>query len=375
MQLGDSMLRKFTVENFKSFRDTITLDFTAVKKFEFNERLIKNGIINKMLIYGKNASGKTNLGLAILDICCVLSDYKRAILPTRAYNDFINAEKIKDFATFIYEFQFNDDIVIYKYHKKSSDELLYEELIINDKVVVKYNFATKKRFIDLPEASTLKYESLENNDIPFSIVKYIANNTIFEKNHPINLLMDFVPRIIWGNTFRDDVSKGPTIGSAIISEHFLKNNSVSELEDYLNSNGIDCKLDFMESNNKKILAFNYNGNKINFFENASSGTNDLVWLYFWTSQFKSLRFIFIDEFDAFYHYELAYKIVQSLLTLDNIQIVITTHNTYLIDNNLMRPDCYYLIANNEIKNFPQSTLKEIREAHNLEKMYRNGEFE
>ena len=44
-------------------------------------------------------------------------------------------------------------------------------------------------------------------------------------------------------------------------------------------------------------------------------------------------------------------------------------------NNLLRPDCYFILENNIIKSFDNTTDKEIRQAHNLEKMYKGGEFE
>lgn len=46
----------------------------------------------------------------------------------------------------------------------------------------------------------------------------------------------------------------------------------------------------------------------------------------------------------------------------------------VMTNDLLRPDCYFLIENNAIKDLSVSTDKELREAHNLEKMYRAGKF-
>jgi hypothetical protein len=43
-------------------------------------------------------------------------------------------------------------------------------------------------------------------------------------------------------------------------------------------------------------------------------------------------------------------------------------------NELFRPDCYFFIGKNGIKSLSNSTVKELREAHNIEKMYRAGAF-
>jgi len=45
-----------------------------------------------------------------------------------------------------------------------------------------------------------------------------------------------------------------------------------------------------------------------------------------------------------------------------------------MQNKLTRPDCCYIMTPNKITNLCNSTSKEIREAHNLEKMYINGAF-
>ena len=41
---------------------------------------------------------------------------------------------------------------------------------------------------------------------------------------------------------------------------------------------------------------------------------------------------------------------------------------------LTRPDCCFIMTEGKIANLFDSTDKEIREAHNLEKMYINGVF-
>lgn len=62
------MLRKFSVENFKGFRDKITLDIGSPSNYSFNSEIIENGCVTKGIIYGINSCGKSNLGLAIFDI-------------------------------------------------------------------------------------------------------------------------------------------------------------------------------------------------------------------------------------------------------------------------------------------------------------------
>ena len=105
----------------------------------------------------------------------------------------------------------------------------------------------------------------------------------------------------------------------------------------------------------------------------------LAQYFAWKSiAFDKISFLFIDEFDAFLHFFLHFEsakfIVEELNKQKNFQSIVTTHNTYLMQNKLTRPDCCYLMTQNKIASLFNSTDKEIREAHNLEKMYVNGAF-
>lgn len=84
-------------------------------------------------------------------------------------------------------------------------------------------------------------------------------------------------------------------------------------------------------------------------------------------------FVFIDEFDAFYHFKLSFNVCKELLKL-NCQIFTSSHNTYLMTNELLRPDCNFLLDKNIIKPLYECTEKELRWGHNIEKLFRGGTF-
>ena len=56
-------------------------------------------------------------------------------------------------------------------------------------------------------------------------------------------------------------------------------------------------------------------------------------------------------------------------------VFLTSHNTLLLCNDLLRPDCNFLLDKGEIKALHDCTDKELREGHNIEKLYRGGTFE
>ena len=87
--------------------------------------------------------------------------------------------------------------------------------------------------------------------------------------------------------------------------------------------------------------------------------------------------MYLDEFDAFYHYEMAENLVKYFKQmLPKCQIILSTHNTNLMTNRVMRPDCLFVLSRSgKLTALCDATMRELREGHNLEKMYISGEFE
>lgn len=118
-------LKKFSVKNFKNFKNTFTIDFSDVKDYHYSTQCISQGLIKNAIIYGKNAVGKTNFGLAIADITYHLVD-KNGI--AKSIINYCNADADSDVVSFSYVFQREHDEITYKYSKKTAKELVLEEL-------------------------------------------------------------------------------------------------------------------------------------------------------------------------------------------------------------------------------------------------------
>ena len=65
--------------------------------------------------------------------------------------------------------------------------------------------------------------------------------------------------------------------------------------------------------------------------------------------------LFIDEIDCSFHFALSEQIVAKLKELPNTQVILTTHNTNLLSNELIRPDCAYVIDGSKIKSLKKAT--------------------
>ena len=61
--------------------------------------------------------------------------------------------------------------------------------------------------------------------------------------------------------------------------------------------------------------------------------------------------------------------------MSGFQKILTSHNTNLLSNRIMRPDCYFILTQDKLTSLANATERELREGHNLEKLYMSGEFD
>lgn len=368
------MIAKFEVKNFKNFNDWFSFDLTDTKQYTFSPEGVTNGIVSKALVYGHNGIGKSNLGFAMLDITLHLNDKKTG---NSNYQHYLPIGTDSKLAEFKYHFRFGEDQVCYEYGKSDWDTLVYESLTINNERVLKFDRRTDDTAsITLKGTETLKKEV---GDSKISLVTYIKNNSILDENHQNDLFEQFLKQVdgmlfirtLQSNNF---VGASPDYGS--VSEYVIAEKKVKHLQEFLNQAGIDCELDVIDNTGKPRVALVKNGKKVFFGDIASTGTISLCSFYFWWQQLvdnPDISFIFIDEFDAFYHHDLSRLVVESLSNL-SAQVILTTHNTSIISNDILRPDCYFLMGKDRIESLANRTAKELRSAHNIEKMYRAGAF-
>ncbi|MEQ1665477.1 MAG: AAA family ATPase [Bdellovibrionales bacterium] len=360
------MLKRFEVQNFKNFKDKFVFDLSETKNYEFNPESIQNGLVNKALIYGVNASGKSNLGLAIFDLTSHLKD---ATLMPEWYENYLNADSRAEVAQFKYVFQFDGVIVEYDYEKKAVDKITHESLKINGVDVIQYN-------IGAPLITKLKGTEALKTDLSeskiSSVIKYIAFNSALEQNETNAAFVKFF-NFVRGMAIAPETASN----TERFTKYILEKGHLTEFEGFLNEAGVVCKLITVEINGEKEIAFAFGNKTIRFWDVASTGTKSLARFYFQLQRLKeegSISFTYMDEFDAFYHHKLSELIVRELKKVP-VQVVLTTHNTSIMTNDLLRPDCYFIMHNNKIDPIYKFTDKELRFAHNIEKMYKAGAFD
>lgn len=366
------MLRSFSVKGFKNFKDEIILDLSDVKEYDFNEVCILDNTIRSSITYGHNSSGKSNFGEAIFDIVANLTDKNKA---PELYNNYLNLDSTSELAEFCYKFSFFGKELVYMYKKQDQDTILEEQISINNKVVVEYNYKNNLGRTILRNTEKLNLRLYDKN---ISFVKYIYKNTNLDKRNKDNkifcALFDFVERMLFFRSLKDNNYIGFTNGTEKISNGILKADRLNDFEEFLKENGIDYRL-IKNPNDDKEISCQFKNKIVNLFDVASSGTRALALFYFWYIRLRNASFVFIDEFDAFYHSDIASYVIKALLKINNIQFMLTTHNTDIMTNELLRPDCYFILQDGIIKSIANSTSKELSISHNLQRMYKGKAFE
>lgn len=364
------MLTEFRVEGFKNFENELVFKLDDVKNYEFNSNCIKNDCIKTSLIYGMNGSGKSNLGLAIFDITIHLTDKEKGF---SSYRQYLNLDCSKN-AKFYYKFKFDDSILEYTYEKANIQKLVNEKVVINDDEVLSYDYVNHKAFVRLKGAETLNVDLTEKN---ISFIKYVGSNTILEdnkNNFVFTKFIDFVNNMLLFSSLEKNHYQGFETGTESIPHGIIKSGKINDFQKFLKQVGISYELQAKEIDGENVIMCKFGDKAVNFYSIASKGTSSLALFYYWLIKMDKVSLVFIDEFDAFYHNSLAKAVVKEVLKL-NTQAIITTHNTSIMNNDLLRPDCYFNLENGKIRSFSNSTNKELRKAHNLEKMYKAGQFD
>lgn len=367
------MLKKFEVENYMGFKNNFVFDFSTNKKYKSNKDFIGNGIIKKTLIYGKNSSGKSNLCSALMDISFHLTENEKILVPNIVY---LNADNNSNYAIFKYHFKFGKKNIVYEYAKSSCVELGYEKLYLDEELILEYNYSDQSH--NITKIPGTEYIIKSKFQQQLSCIKYIYNNTVLDDKSPIKLIIDFVKGMLYFKNLLDgNRYMGYRLGSEDLASIILKDNKLKDFQDFLQKHGLNYNLvPISNINGQKLIGIKFStGKVIEFSQIISSGTKTLWLFYCWSLSFKNLKMLIIDEFDAYYHHKLSSEIIKHINNFSEFQTVITTHNTFLMKHEIIRPDCCFIIEDcKTISPLCNLTKKELREQHNFEKMYRDDLF-
>lgn len=385
------MLTKITVEGFKNFKDKFCFDLTKTKQYSWNKNHVVKGNVKNGIVYGLSGSGKTNIANIILDAKSNIDPSSQVVQES-----FLNASKFVKSARFEFVFDYTSEgALTYSYEKDNYNSRIKEGLYLGELVLFEYDYENKLFNTMVEELENLKIQGLEKTK---SALSFIYTNSNLEFAHPINYVYTFFVTSITAITTLTDESIIDLLTNSYIEGVETFNTNVKK---FFNECGFE-EYPYFDVE-KKSIDMNYpNGRSINFQHAASNGQIGLLNFFtinsFLSSStynkvngaFSKGEFIFknkkhkvstpicgmfyFDEFDAFYDNKLSKLVLDKVFQLP-YQTIVTTHNTNLISNNILRPDCYFEISNGEILSLSERTDRELRFGHSLEKMFNSGAFE
>jgi hypothetical protein len=415
------MLIEFRIENFRSFKEEVTLSLIASSDKSLDNNLIKIDALNKdnllrsEIIYGANASGKSNVVLAFNSLRnLVIKSHKFQKGNEISYSPFkLDQKYISKPSKFEIIFLKNNIRYIYGVsltNEKIIDEYLYyypkgrKALIFERKDTFNYKFTidiNKQKFLSsktLPNVLYLSNSTQLNYEKTSEAFDWFKDNLkiIGATEHPkltaftIELLNkdEELKKLILKSLIVADL--GIVDISAKIDKILIddapEDLSTPILEKQLVLTSDDEGLKIVQMDIKtmhNVLDEKGNNININFdFEEESEGTKRLFALIGnWIDALNNGRILIVDELDTKLHpllMEFLIKLFHNSTQNKNYaQLIFTTHNTNLLDLDLFRRDQIWFTEKNP--NFGNTDLYSLlefspRKDKNVRKGYLVGRY-
>ena len=370
------MLKKIKIKNFKSFKNETTIDFNSTNyKILRDTNVNKDGILKGGIFVGGNATGKTNVILALQLLLDLL--FRDKIINIDPYRCLFSEESTIKLE---YEFFIEKKDVKYSIEYDTFTKTMHENLYVNDENMLNRIGKSAKSKI----TENTMYDDLDNKTL---LLRTIYFNTKFI-NYPI--LKKWFSYL--GNSIYIDASLRARLeameGYTSLKEYFDEKGE-SEINNFFNKYNFQQRVEYAKKSIGNLISIEGQENKSIFFkrndvkepipyEFESLGNRNLLNML--PSFFKVIDndgMLIIDEFSSAFHNELEELLVKYFMNNSkNSQIFLVSHSTNLLSNSIFRPDQEFSVEFNDLNG---STINRFsndkpREAQNIEKMYNSGCF-
>lgn len=416
------MLIEFSVTNFRSFRERQTLSMVAAPRLRKRENVFKPesegeklpDLLKVAVIYGPNASGKSNLLKALdvvkrmaqrepstrnipLPIAPFLFDAVLANQPSVFELNFIHAGMRYQFTLSATSERIVDEKLLT--YPKGQESLLYERLhsaqgesyrfgsLLKDSLSVELLDAWQKltppKLLFIAQAMANSNEALTPLKVPFEWLR----KSSFSLLNGMNDMADAAQEL----AAKDEIH-GNDIASFLRDVDVpISKMTVETLE--LPQVGLNALSKLLEKESKSINAAptvrkrtvlthkTALGDGDLSYEDESEGTKNLIgfWLPWVTKNpfYGAERLLIVDELDSSLHPKIVAALVEKHInsTVPS-QLIFTTHDTHLMDTKLLRRDQFWITERdmNGATRLRSIHDFEGRESEDIEKRYYEGRY-
>ncbi len=411
------MLLQFSVSNYRSIKDTITFSMLSSLKNENSFKIKKYNLLNSAVIYGANASGKSNLLRAMAFMGRIVLNKTKVIQSTDTLpHDPFRLNSSTQDASSTFEIVFFIDEIKYRYGFELDNTTVYSEWLYadekgkeaklfyrdsEDEEYVNPKFKEGYIFFDNPK-SKIRVSSnqlfiwkcdQDGGEISKSILKWFSRfNLIDGLDH--GGYISYTMKKMEDSTFKNEM-----INLVKTADIGIENITMEEEDvplDMIEKMGlpIDLKEEILKDGGLKSVSINTYHKK--FDENNNEIGNEIFELddeeSLGTRKFFKMsapilntlqegKILIIDELDASLHPMLTKHLIKLFNDKDintkNAQLIFATHDTNLLKPQIFKRDQIWFTEKDKYGSttlYSILEIKGVRANDDFEKQYIQGKY-
>ena len=418
------MLLEYNFKNFKSFKDLNTLSMIGVKSFKEHEpnniiKIDNEKILKSAVVFGNNASGKSNLvkGLKLMKEV-VKSSFRDALLEkesTLQIEKFLLNTETENLPT-LFEVIFIYENIKYRYGFEIGSNVIEKEwlyytfnketpLFIRENNKFSINKTSFKEGINLDEKTRdnvlfLSLVAQFNGQVSNKIIKWFNNvnfiSGIHDKGYGLyttNKLKNDKNFYKWMSLILNHLEiSNITIEEVDFNEKEFKN-IIDKANDEKLKKFIIALNEFKEDDTKKIQISTwhkkYDSNNLlidtipfDFEKQESEGTKKFINLLGpWYDTLINGKTLVVDELDSRLHTQLTKNLVQLFHkhNKNSAQLLFTSHDVNLLDKDIFRRDQIWFVEKDQfgasqLYSLADFKAESVRKTSSFSKNYLNGKY-
>ena len=364
------MLLNISIENFRSYDKLQTLSLLASNDNETNANKIDGFVVRKSaVIYGANASGKSNLIKALQLLQLLLhhdlgSPIMKAVMDQIYQTFFGNTQATK----LIIDFEINSQV--FTYHIVFDAQKIYTEKLLNkDEQIIftrefvgqEYIYVIGKQEDLLNEQQlTVANEILKSWQLTTTEKQLFLRRAVENGSEKLKFIAQYIKSFVFRAnpyTSNDLNIVGNDLNSAT-NYYNLHSDSMTK-----SLNAIGAKLEKLEIIDQDVILPNGNKSKARTINSHYSHEGKDAVISFYQESDGTIKFfnyfalinhiisnssvLIIDELETHFHPLLVEEIIRAIHNSNSkAQLIFTTHNPVLLNASLFEPDQIYFAKKN-----------------------------